>query len=908
MYSQSTIKLFNEFYIACFKDRWIIALKHAREILTELDGSIQTLEIYREKNIIYAFGCYVLSRLCLSMQAVTESSEYLDIAIEALDRVIASFHKNDVDTPFHRVYATRHFFNACKASLANDEKNVQAYLQSAKNSISLAMQKNERESSIDNDLLVLPCAIENSTKLRWENYSIKLSFMILLQLAHESEHCNNLNKLTNMAEKIICDGIYVQLLYQYKRWNLLHLWLGRKNNFIGMAEDDQSASLAQAYYLYRQAFYSMAAGDFIQASHAAEQSCHLFKSYLTVYSEYQHLFSEFLRMLEAINIDSKVLQNRTGGILTSCPNESQTRQKRFQDIEMMHQWGFYLAERIVLKKLMFELSDSEKNKVENRFLMATALFDICKSYAYEKEWPSIRKYYPKIFQLFLSIKDIEKHPLYENFMANAYSSCAEYFYLAGIENEGTDNTSAAIYLDIAINLLSEIETNFHQNYSSLHSASRKLFETIYALVMAKVEQEEEVFLQNDGEEDFLTLGNGDCVFNGVSQGICDLIDLSILEPEGNLGLTKLLNALLADNLIDHADLPTFIAWLRNLNSNERQLVLSPYLRSLAIIYIKENYSLLYRESFEAALCATFNVFLENQQRDNMYALDDIFIPHPSIENFFRTLCTEAPEDRIELLRAWWDIEGKDIYFTALSSPAAHGGDRARFCGDIEIGAIAELFGINIINGGIQVLGIGGGFVSDLTQKEQELLASLSVGEPQSGKFRIFYNLEKETLRARLSALDEDLTKRLLLQVQNAMRNGNRQFDSSNFSESELSTLKIRSIIKFDNTQYYFVSNGSNNLPDEENITKRMQGISDKGIINRICITHNQSVPSFHLNHTNGSHWEYVKSASSTAAASSAGFFQKKKVPISINVLKRPQEENENNESKLSSAASAVRFG
>lgn len=360
-----------------------------------------------------------------------------------------------------------------------------------------------------------------------------------------------------------------------------------------------------------------------------------------------------------------------------------------------------------------------------------------------------------------------------------------------------------------------------------------------------------------------TLGDGSCTFNACALGICQLVENKQLSTDD--GAVFLFEALKTKLDLQTATLAAFDAWLaENLDSVTRQKSIAPVLRKLAIDYIENNYQALdFASLYREALKATFTGYMAAG------IVDETFMSHEYIKKQFdeikgtvlANLTQLDNEEQVKKLQEaentlliWWEKKGCKSYFGTLRQS---GMARKYWGSELELNAIATLLGINIVchtNHSKHVVGIGAGWIRNLTQDEIKQLSDLEVGKPYLRGFRLepgFTN--QEQLIKQLTHLPPDITNEVREQVKLAMDNHNRKFDSNAFTPEQIALLLKRHIIQKQQNSYIFV--GEDNGIDSIAIQQRLQGVGDE-LSHRIVESYNFNVPELHVNYSLN-HWSFI---------------------------------------------------
>lgn len=239
------------------------------------------------------------------------------------------------------------------------------------------------------------------------------------------------------------------------------------------------------------------------------------------------------------------------------------------------------------------------------------------------------------------------------------------------------------------------------------------------------------------------LGDGNCALNAVALGLCDFI------KEDSLRDQTIYRTLCKALKISVENRMGLMAWLeRNKDSDQRQRMLAPVIRRLAVEYIEAHYEH-FEESYREGLVAAFGLYRAGR-RD-----EETFYVHEHIKTKFASLNeqikanakTKEDKDSKELseeqitkdLTDWWKAEGAKSYFEVMKRPASNALDFERWGSEVEIGAFAYCCGFTVKcrkNGSLHILGIGYGMLQGLFKNDIWQLEALNVGSRFQGGFRI----------------------------------------------------------------------------------------------------------------------------------------------------------------------------
>ncbi len=355
-------------------------------------------------------------------------------------------------------------------------------------------------------------------------------------------------------------------------------------------------------------------------------------------------------------------------------------------------------------------------------------------------------------------------------------------------------------------------------------------------------------------DDIETRGDGNCCFNGIALGICDLIQLNLLAKQNPIYQQleyRFLSDLHANTVTPIGDI-TLEEWIKtHPDSSERQLTLAPYLRTMAIEIIMSQYDN-YRVGYqERLLDACFNYM-------NFGVEDDTFTVHQHIRNKCDEFKRQPLFNKNNLLN-WWESIGKNEYFQVLVQPAMGGLDTSRWAGEVEIGALAAALDINIRwrkGNGSQQLGIGGGFIprNSLTEEEIKQLTNHGIGQLYLNNFRINFFEDPEKLEEQLSAIQNyDKIVPVINQFLIDKPIGQIPFPQQLPGIDDISSLQNqlveRGILTIKDDVYLFIS-------ERDEIYERMRGIAEelKDKVRKARV----DAPEMCLTYRAG-HWTYARS-------------------------------------------------
>lgn len=351
---------------------------------------------------------------------------------------------------------------------------------------------------------------------------------------------------------------------------------------------------------------------------------------------------------------------------------------------------------------------------------------------------------------------------------------------------------------------------------------------------------------------FTTLGDGNCAFNACALGLCELVENKLL-PEQAIATQELLQKLQEKLNLPSSTMKAFSRWLKQHDDNqERQRTIAPILRDFTVSFITHHYNEFdFSSRYKEALRHAYNLYLFDRVNND----DDTFIVHPYIaEKFKETDLTDKD------LADWWNTKGYTQYFTTMCQPAEHALDKKRWGSEIELNALAFSLSINIIyqkdNNTLQYLGVGSGWLSDLSQQEIEQLRNLEIGEPFLGGFRLYPGLTEAELIKRVNPLPKSITSLILKLVDNASKNGHRDFPLTITGIDDIfelcCQLEKRHIIQKQGENYLFV--GENSQVDVVAIQARMKDISIE-LRQKLTQGCEGQVPTFLVIH-GITHWSY----------------------------------------------------
>lgn len=228
---------------------------------------------------------------------------------------------------------------------------------------------------------------------------------------------------------------------------------------------------------------------------------------------------------------------------------------------------------------------------------------------------------------------------------------------------------------------------------------------------------------------------GNNIFNVLSLGLRKIIEDNKLEERSYQLLTRKLG-------VNTENYQGIMTWLNGVSFAQYQKIMSTVIRKMSIEYIETNYAHC-KSRYSAALTEALERYLwENKNREQY---DQVFINHSQIKEKFdqykhklypgdtKLEDSKQLRDKIEndktLITYWWENEGKTIYFEALKKSAFQAGEAQYWGGEIEIGAFANIMGINI-KIGRKIVGPGFGVFpepkSEVEHANVALLVNLNI--------------------------------------------------------------------------------------------------------------------------------------------------------------------------------------
>lgn len=346
-----------------------------------------------------------------------------------------------------------------------------------------------------------------------------------------------------------------------------------------------------------------------------------------------------------------------------------------------------------------------------------------------------------------------------------------------------------------------------------------------------------------------TLGDGNCAFNAFALGLCDLI-------EQDKVLLSTVYETLAQALKLHTQTKQgILTWLSTIqNHTERQKMLGPILRKLAMEFIESKYSY-YKSTFEAGLTAAFYEY-KNGRYDETYS------KHNFIKIRFDSLKQPSIQNPEKELIEWWCTTGKEEYFEVMKRPAISGNDNDRWGSEAEISALASQFKITVKckkNGNAQILGFGYGELelSKLTREETEQLKALELGCEQLGVFKLEIDskikLEQKLNQPRLLSTEIQHVKQFSAEILSYINENNDKIKIPGLNNikafcEKLKNLNILIPLSNKNTHKFRFANKDT----LEQLYKPMPDDLKKKILD----VFNPNVPQFELNYDE-EHWSYI---------------------------------------------------
>lgn len=320
-----------------------------------------------------------------------------------------------------------------------------------------------------------------------------------------------------------------------------------------------------------------------------------------------------------------------------------------------------------------------------------------------------------------------------------------------------------------------------------------------------------------------TLGDGNCAFNAIAIGLCQLVAQNPLFDKG----LHLLNI--------QACIEKIPDW------DTRQRTLAPLLRSIAINEIRK------KETGSLYKARLWQAYSERSIED------DTFIIHPHIEKKF----TE-PNLTEENVNNWWDTEGKDKYFyyLSLSESVADVPDRVRWGSDIEIEFLALLFDINIkyiTYSYSKTLGIGSGMISaDFTEAEKERLSNFNLIETKINCWTLKACKTREVFEAEIARFAPLTIEEM--EVLHSLLQAARQFpDDPKYNDLKQKLIRLGILNKYKEIFLFIDKDGAGTI-NVKAISNYAQGINDT-LKAKLLDCYKENFPTFTLQYS-GTHWEY----------------------------------------------------
>ena len=349
----------------------------------------------------------------------------------------------------------------------------------------------------------------------------------------------------------------------------------------------------------------------------------------------------------------------------------------------------------------------------------------------------------------------------------------------------------------------------------------------------------------------LTLDDGNCAYNGLAYGLCDLVKLDLLPF--NQQFYEILQKTCG---LESASVSAFKSWVMKVDDEYLwQKHISVACRLFAVQEIKKKYDIL-QESFEELIWSAYLL----QQADPLNKLDDTFIVHKHIADFF----TEPNLNREQVIE-WWGNAGKDQYLSNIEQSALTCLDKSRWGSEVEINILACALNINVTwqkELGSQQLGIGGGLIElhKLTDADIKQLVEHGIGQKYLNHFRIYSFDSRQKLHECLSGLDQILSSKIIQVIVNS--NNNTRFPETITGIADMSELtkklEARNILtRKKDKKYYFITTPEGNI-DKEEIISRMQGLSKE--LSQLILSHFVENPVIIKLLFEENHWTYLRDA------------------------------------------------
>lgn len=362
-----------------------------------------------------------------------------------------------------------------------------------------------------------------------------------------------------------------------------------------------------------------------------------------------------------------------------------------------------------------------------------------------------------------------------------------------------------------------------------------------------------------------TIGDGNCAFNAIALGICDLLN----DAQNNQIAVRLFNILFESKLLtpEIKNVDDFIEKIKGWADDEKQLNLASSLRRVAIQYIRDK-----REDYIGLYFERLSHSFDEYYINNTTAHDDLFLAHSYIKDKFDSLKkikSDLESLKNELSYWWRESEGGfDHYLAIMEVPAKDASDRARWSGD-EINPIAKLLELNINYSSfgsnlIQLPGYGAGMIcnGEISINTRALLISLDLAEEKIETQQIFLNNHfTNKIREYLSPIAVQYLTFLngYLNEETSINFPEPIPEISDIEEFREILVKREIIFKKSDGSYTFINDGIHIRL--EDIKNRLEGImheEDKGLL----LDHYEkalNIPSFSIRH-NGAHWSYVSNS------------------------------------------------
>lgn len=202
-------------------------------------------------------------------------------------------------------------------------------------------------------------------------------------------------------------------------------------------------------------------------------------------------------------------------------------------------------------------------------------------------------------------------------------------------------------------------------------------------------------------QEISTLGDGNCLFNGIAMGLCDLARSERIDfpPHVLIRLQEKLG-------LNSPDMESFKAWVEDQSLDRQQTDLQGVLRNIAVDFIEEHYEEVYQDSYCNQL---YNAYFQPLE-------DDTFKTHLHIAEIFKNRDMD-----FESLSEWWETIGKAAYFINIRQSA--------WGGEVELDSLARIFGITLFwKKGEGSRKIGGTIIQEFDEEQIKRLLALDIGE------------------------------------------------------------------------------------------------------------------------------------------------------------------------------------